>query len=140
MAKKEKLNLNQEKFCQNYAGMSDSLLFGNATKSYMNAYPETSYEAAMTSSSDLLRIPKIQDRVKELLKKLVVDDDYVDSQIGYLIRQGVDWSAKMKAIHEYNLVNSRITKKIKHSGKVEYKLSDKDKEELDNILAANKKK
>jgi len=42
----------------------------NGTRAYMVAYPKSSYEAAMSSASDLLRNPKIQDYIKEIQEDL----------------------------------------------------------------------
>lgn len=62
-AKEGKLNDAQLKFCREY------VFDWNATRAYQEAYPNSSYEAAMSSSSDLLRKPKIQAKIKEYKAK-----------------------------------------------------------------------
>lgn len=62
--KKESLNASQEEFCKEY------IFDFNATRAYQKAYPESSYESAMSSSCDLLRKPKIQDYIKTLQEDL----------------------------------------------------------------------
>ncbi|QQO97023.1 terminase small subunit [Cellulophaga phage Nekkels_1] len=51
-------------FCENY------VIAWNGTQSYMVAYPNSSYESAMSSSSDLLRNPKVKAYIEHIQKDL----------------------------------------------------------------------
>jgi len=63
------LNQNQEQFCIEFTTIGQDT-FGNATKAYRAAYPDTTNDnSAAASASALLRNPKIQDRINELHKK-----------------------------------------------------------------------
>jgi len=63
------LNQNQEQFCIEYTTIGQET-FGNATKAYRTAYPDTTNDnSAAASASALLRNPKIQDRINELHKE-----------------------------------------------------------------------
>lgn len=62
------LNVNQEAFCMHYAKT------GNATESYKQAgYKVKNDNAAAASATQLLRNPKIQDRLKELAAEMASD-------------------------------------------------------------------
>ena len=58
-------NPKHEAFCRNYI----KLLF-NGTKAYLATYPDSSPESAMSSVSELLRNPKITQRLEELQEEL----------------------------------------------------------------------
>jgi hypothetical protein len=53
------LNANQLKFCKVYA------LCNNGVRSYMEAYPDSKYESARRSASDLLTNPDISAKIEE---------------------------------------------------------------------------
>lgn len=53
------MKLNQEKFARAYA------ICGNATRSYLKANPNVSYDTARTEGSKLLAKPEIQEKIKE---------------------------------------------------------------------------
>lgn len=109
----KELTEQQELFCEYYS--TDTEFFGNGVKSYMKAYPDSSYESARRSASDFLTNPDILARINELLDDMALNDAFVDKQIAMLITQNADWGAKMSAIKEYNALRSRITKKIEVS-------------------------
>lgn len=104
----------QEKFCQFYAG--DKACAGNATQSYIKAYnidvgdgPEqTTNAAARKRASELLTNRNIKARINEILTQRGLNDQFVDSQLQFLITQHEDWNVKLKAIKEYNRLNNRI--------------------------------
>ncbi len=56
----EDLSIPQDRFCREY------IIAGNGVRSYQTAYPNSSYEAAKVSASELLTKANIQARVKEL--------------------------------------------------------------------------
>lgn len=62
--KKKSLSPNQEKFCQLYVKT------GNAKQSYLNAGYNCSEKAAETSSSTLLRNPKVSKRIDKLRQNI----------------------------------------------------------------------
>lgn len=109
------LKLRQEKFCQLFA--SDAEFFGNGVQSYIEAYnidtsKKGAYAGARASASILLTKPNILARINELLESAVLNDEFVDKQLSFLISQNADFSSKIAAIREYNALKKRITKKI----------------------------
>lgn len=113
------LNIKQEKFCQLYA--SDREFFGNGVESYIEAYnPETTkstwYRTACSAASRLLTNVKVIVRINEILEADGLNDNFVDKQLVFIIKQHADFGAKMAAIREYNKLKARITEKTEHSG------------------------
>lgn len=108
-------NLKHELFCKLYA--TEREFFGNGTQAYIEAFDiDTSkkgaYAAARASASGLLTKANILARINELLELGPLNNEFVDRQIGFLIEQNADYSAKMAAIKEYNALKKRIVKKI----------------------------
>jgi len=69
MYEDKELNQNQEQFCVEFTTIGQNT-FGNGTRSYRAAYPDTTNDnSAAASASALLRIPKIQARINELHKE-----------------------------------------------------------------------
>lgn len=109
-----KLTPQQELFCQLYAG--DREFFGNGVQSYIEAYNvDTSkpgwYRTARSCASELLTKPNILERIDEIFEAHGLNDQFVDKQLEKLIVQDADYSAKIKAIAEYNKLKARITEK-----------------------------
>lgn len=109
-----RLTPQQELFCQLYAG--DREFFGNGVQSYIEAYNvDTSkpgwYRTARACASELLTKPNILERIDEIFEAHGLNDQFVDKQLEKLIVQDADYSAKMKAIAEYNKLKARITEK-----------------------------
>lgn len=105
----------QKLFCEYFA--SDREFFGNGTESYIEAYDiDTSkkgaYAGARASASRLLTNANILGYINELLESAVLNDEFVDKQIAFLIAQNADFGSKMSAIKEYNALKQRITKKL----------------------------
>lgn len=105
-----KLNPKQELFCQYFAS-DDTTMFGNGTKAYMKAYPDSSLKAAAASAADLLRNPNVLKRINELLEFNGFNDADVDKQLLVVISQSADFGSKVAAIREYNKLKARITDK-----------------------------
>lgn len=125
------LNERQELFCQYYATYGFDT-FGVGVRSYIKAYsPDQSvpnwYNVARASSSQILANVNVSQRISELLEKNGLNDEAVDSQLLFVIRQCSDLSAKVAAIREYNQLKARITKKIETSGKIEVNTIDRTK-------------
>ena len=109
-----KLNPKQELFCKLYA--SDKEFFGNGVQAYIEAYkPDKTkknwYQTARSVASELLTNPNILSRIVEILD-FTVNNQVVDRELGFLILQRNDYSAKVAAIREYNKLKQRITDKV----------------------------
>jgi hypothetical protein len=131
---KKLTNANWEIFARLYGG-ENSEYFGNAKRSYMLAYGyvekaaelkdakrEADYgsdeynEAARalsrieanaeSSSSDLLRKPKVAQRINWYLDQ-GLDDVAMDRELAFVARQRKDLSSKVRAISEFNKVRER---------------------------------
>lgn len=100
------LNPKQKLFCRYYA-TSEVKTRGNATKSYMAAYPDSSEEAAAVSAHELLRKPKVVDYLKELWRKTGLTDEEVDAELAGIVRQNKDLKSKLGGIKEYNRLKER---------------------------------
>ena len=96
----------QEKFCQLYARDRDC--FGNGTQAYKKAFkPKKTYGSIRTEAYKLLTNPRITERIRELLD-IYISDEVVDKELGEVILQSGDLSAKVSAIREYNKVKGRL--------------------------------
>ena len=118
----KELTEQQEIFCEFYT--QDTEFFGNGVKSYMQAYPDSSYDSAKSSAHDFLTNPYILARINELLEDMALNDAFVDKQLLIAITQNADWSAKMAAIKEYNALKKRITQKVEVVTQEEQNLED----------------
>jgi hypothetical protein len=106
----------QERFCQFYA--TDKEFFCNGVQSYIEAFgldrnKKGSYKVASVQAFRLLETPKILKRIDKLIELGGMNDSFVDKQLGKLIQQDADFKAKIQAIKEYNILKSRIEKKVK---------------------------
>lgn len=111
----EELNLNQEKFCQLYTTNNDC--FGNWVQAYLAVYDidkanKNWYKTACVCASQLLSIPKVLNRINELLEEQGLNDAFADKQLLFLLSQHCDFTNKLWAIKEYNKLKGRITEKI----------------------------
>lgn len=109
-----KLKPQHEMFCQYYTGAPET--FGNAVQSYAKAYNKdvtihSEYSSCRTAGNRLLTNDDITARINELLDEIILNDATVDSELGWLIKQREDRSAKVQAIREYNKLKGRITDK-----------------------------
>lgn len=114
MSKGEKLTLKEERFCKLY--VSDDT-FGHGTKSYMQAYDydesdEKKYKTARVKACEMLKKPKIINRISELLDKSGFNDVAVDKHLTFLIEQNVNFNVKLRAIREYNRLRNRVVTKL----------------------------
>lgn len=69
------------------------------------------YNVCSVSSSKLLRNPKINQRVKDLLNEMLNDSD-VDAELAKMIRDKKNDNAKIQAIKEYNKLKMRIVDRV----------------------------
>jgi phage terminase small subunit len=126
-----KLTEKQELFCRLFA--SDREFFGNGTQSYIEAYnidvtKKGAYAGARANASQLLTKTNILEYIDSILETAVLNDEFVDKQIAFLISQNADFGSKMAAIKEYNALKQRVTKKLK------VEIDDPRKEILDKYL------
>jgi hypothetical protein len=107
--------MKQELFCEYYVSQ-DIELFGNGTKSYIEAYNPKRfgnwYEVAAANASRLLKNAKIIKRINSLLEVGGFTDENVDKQHLFLINQHADLKTKLGAIREFNMLKKRITNKL----------------------------
>jgi len=103
------LNPRQELFCQLY--VYDKECFGNATKSYAQAYDiDETNPVARSSASIELSKPYIKQRVRDLLDEFI-NDTVVDLELASVIKQNKELSSKVAAIREYNKLKQRVIEK-----------------------------
>ncbi len=105
----------QERFCVLYT--KDKECFGNGSKAYIEAYSidptkKGSLNAARSSASELLTNPNILERIRELTASFKVTDEVVDQELSFLISQRADFTAKIRAISEYNKLRGRISHRL----------------------------
>ncbi len=112
------LTQQQEKFCQTYCSPDE--FFGNGTQSYMEAYNKkmTKHNLSIAKSGayENLKKPHILRRIDELLSKGGLNDQAVDKQLDFLIKQKAEMGVSLGAIKEYNKLRGRITDKIEAKG------------------------
>lgn len=117
--KRKRLNPQQELFCQYYAGSRE--FYANGVASYIEAYNiNTSipgaYNSAKSNAYKLLTKDYILDRINEILGDLIMNDEFVDKQLGFLMTQNAELSVKLNALKEYNKLKQRITDKVAIEG------------------------
>ena len=85
----------------------------NATQAYMSAYPDSSYEAAQSSSSDLLSNPMIKDYIikeqEEIADVLLLTKEKVIRDLMDIIKSSKD-DAKQK--HNANKAIDTLNKMV----------------------------
>ena len=117
---KTKLNPRQERFCILYA--TDREFFCNGTQTYIEVFNPVKkgnwYKTARTLASRLLTKVDICERINGLLEEQGMNDVFADKQLLAMMTQHADFSAKIKAIQEYNKLKGRITDHKDITGKV----------------------
>ena len=113
--KTNELTAKQEIFCRNYASQRE--FFGNGCLSYCDAYNldynnETDKRSATESASRLLRNVNICQRIHELLDIAGLNDEAVDKERLFVIKQHENLSAKIMAIKSYDEVKGRVKRKL----------------------------
>ena len=127
MPKKNKngLNQQQELFCRLYA--TEREFFGNGVQSYIEAYDfdmtkPTAHAVARAAASRLLTDVNICGRISQLLDLGGLNDQNVDKELLFVIKQYNDLSSKTAAIREYNKLKKRTDDKAQVM--VNFSLSD----------------
>lgn len=113
-------NPNHELFCNLYA--SDKEFFGNGVASYVEAYNKDlrkkgTYASSRTMAYKLLTKADILARIREIMD-IYINDEVVDKELAFVIKQNAELSAKVAAIREYNQLKGRITKKLHIEGEI----------------------
>lgn len=116
------LNPQREFFCQLYASSRE--FFGNGTQSYIEAYniditEKGAYASARTRAYELLTNSDILKRIDELMEHAVLNDQFVDKQLSFVISQNADMPSKVAAMKEYNKLKQRIVEKVDMTSKGE---------------------
>lgn len=97
----------EELFCNLYV-----MNLGNATKAAEGAYDVDTSKAGWRSTvqsigSENLRKPALLERIRELLDLTQLNDETVDSELNFLIKQSDELPAKAKGIEIYNKLKGR---------------------------------
>lgn len=124
-------------FCELYA--SDVEFFGNGVQSYIKAYKPNllvpgEYKRVKDKARDLLAKPVFLAYVNHVMELGRLNDAFVDSQHAFLIVQNQDYNVKLGAIKHYDLKKGRITKKFKIDKYDHGKVTDEEKELIDEIF------
>ena len=104
------LTVKEELFCQSYVE-----LLGNGTQAAVSAYNidmsrKGWQSTAGAMANENLRKPKILTRVRELLNLAHMNDESVDTEVAFCLRQNEDLNVKMKAAEMYNKLGGRYQK------------------------------
>lgn len=123
---KKKLTKKQELFCKFYA--TDRGLFGNGTQAYAKAYnidlsQKGKKSIAKASASRLLTYDYILDYINKMLDLGGLNDESVDKELHFLIKQCSNLNVKLGAIKEYNSLRKRIIQREEVSLKSEVTLN-----------------
>lgn len=107
-----KLTIQQENFCQAYVE-----LLGNGTKAAIAAFDiddsrgrKAQESTASSMANEYLRKPEILKRVRELLDLIGMNDETVDAEVNFCLRQSEDLGAKLRAADMYNKMAGRYEK------------------------------
>ena len=103
----KKLNQNEINFCKYYATEE---FFCNGTQSYMQAYPDASYDTAKVEASKFLTNPNILNYIDSLLKEMGLNDQRADKELAKMLIQDSDNVSKMKALDMYYKITARVEK------------------------------
>jgi hypothetical protein len=122
MDKPKKLTPRQKLFCELYA--EPGVMFGNGVQAYIEAYNiDTSkpgqYNVAKVGAFDNLTNPNLLNYIRELMELGPLSDEAVDRELAFVIAQNADLGAKVRGIHERNVVKGRIINKTDISSKGE---------------------
>ena len=147
---KKKLTKKQELFCRFYA--TDRGLFGNGTQAYAKAYnidlsQKGKKSIAKASASRLLTYDYILDYINKMLDLEGLNDESVDKELHFLIKQCSNLNVKLGAIKEYNSLRKRIIEREEINVKSEVNLTsvlneikNKSQEEVLMLLEEDMKK
>lgn len=100
----DRLSTKQRLFCEYFAFGTETC--GNAVRSYALAYghdllEKKTYNACKASAHKLLQNEKVQDKIDSLLREQKLTPEFVDHQLGLLVRQNMNLPVKLQAINTY---------------------------------------
>jgi len=115
---KYKINAQQELFCQYWTSPTE--FYGSGVESYLAAYhkdPSNKKDraTAYVQASALLTNLKVLARIDSLLSLDGFNDQNIDKELLFIIKQSKDFGSKLGAIREYNKLKARVTERIEHS-------------------------
>lgn len=123
------LNPKQEKFCLEYAKT------GHALESYMTAYGQTDRKCAQTGSVRLMKLPKIQNRIREINSQVVsssiADISEIKERLTAILRQTAEEEVLMT-----EGVEKGVTQTVKHLKKADLRTVTKAAELLAKMAGA----
>lgn len=103
------LSEQEELFCNLYVSN-----LGNGTEAAINSYGSKdkpiNRNTAQAIANENLRKPRILERVREILDLTQLNDETVDSELNFLLKQNADLSNKRGAIDIYNKIKNRYEK------------------------------
>ena len=107
----------QELFCRLY--VSDEFC-GNGMNCYAIAFDKDLTQqgqdgVARTGASRLLIDTNVLKRIDELIEEFTLNDQFVDKELGFVIKQKSELGPKVSAIREYNKMRNRIENKVANS-------------------------
>jgi len=106
-----KLTVLEENFCRAFCCISHPETFGRPRDAYAAAgyklNNKDGNDSNVNNAYHILKRPKIQTRITELLAAQGLTDYGVDGEMLKVIKQDKDLSNKMRAISEYNKVKKR---------------------------------
>lgn len=106
----KKLNIKQDMFCKIYA--TDPEILGQGSEVYRRVYKVSSVEVARAAASRMLSDSKITAKINDYLSKEGFNDETIDKQHLFLIKQKKDLGVSMKGIEHYNKLKKRVENKI----------------------------
>lgn len=112
----------EESFCRHYVREK-----GNGTQAIINAYSldakkRNMRNTASTMARDLLRLPKIIERLQEIQSIRKLDDDVADMELAWTATQRAELGPKIQSLNTY------------------YKIKGKLKDTVEIVLPAERKK
>lgn len=128
------LSAQERKFCEEYVHN-----MGNGTQAAIVAYSidttiKGQYRYAITKAHQNLQKPEILEYVKEYYDDQGLNDDIVDIETSYLVKQRADNRAKAKGIEIYNKIRGRYEKDNKQKQPQVTVVNQERKKEIDQAL------
>lgn len=101
------LSQKEEMFCRYYIGQ-DGCPIGNGTQAAKEAgYEAKTYTVYSSIAKENLRKPHILERIRELLDDTGLNDEIVDTELSFVVKQNSELNPKVSAIREYNKLKGR---------------------------------
>lgn len=114
--------------------ITEVMATGNATQSYLEAYPESSYDAARSNSSRMLANPRMAEVSQAILEKEGWNDLHMDVQLLNIVKNTRDPKVKLSAIKHYNEIMGRLKSTLEVKVEPAFNLSKLSDDELVTFL------